>query len=392
MMASFSSLMIIASSLFLSGSNGFQLPSARNLSADVPTSTSLLANNPKHPTPSLYHHHVAIRTRNIENAIKFYSLFGFKVETKFRAASARAAWLSNAMLANGNKNDEQSNDEVLKGQSYNIASRLEIIEIPQHVLNEKEGTIKRAIDLLQNEAILGLNHYALDVTPYIHHLAKDEYYGLDQFLLQINQESLKMFGKTLRVAMQPKQQVIGSQVFELAFVYDADGVVVELMRYIKELDQNVESGWEPWDGEGFEGTGPSASSTTETGKDTDDEFLKTASANAEDELENDDTANLLQEQIRKEVESEKVVIYSKSRCPFCARTKYLFETEFSDMKPVVYELDTIENGVETQSALKLMTGQRTVPSVWIKGSFVGGNDDTQRLFQSGVLKDMLNDE
>jgi len=391
-MVSFSILIIIVSSLFLSESNGFQLPSARNLLADVPTSTALLANEPKHPTPSLYHHHVAIRTRNIENAIKFYSLFGFKVETKFRAASARAAWLSNAMLPNGNKNDEQSNDEGLKGQSYNTASRLEIIEIPPHVLNEKEGTIKRAIDLLQNEAILGLNHYALDVTPYIRHLAKDEYYGLDQFLLQINQESLDMFGKTLRVAMQPKQQVIGSQVFELAFVYDADGVVMELMRYIKDLDQNVESGWEAWDGKGFVGTDPIASSSTKTDKDTVGDSLKNASPATEDELESNDTANLLQEQIRKEVESDKIVIYSKSRCPFCARTKHLFETEFRDMSPVVYELDTIENGVEIQSALKLMTGQRTVPSVWIKGLFVGGNDDTQHLFQSGVLKEMLNDE
>lgn len=88
----------------------------------------------------------------------------------------------------------------------------------------------------------------------------------------------------------------------------------------------------------------------------------------------------------------KIVIYSKSRCPFCARTKFLFETEFSDMTPVYYELDIIDNGIEIQNALKLMTGQRTVPSVWINGSFVGGNDDTQHLFRSGVLKDMLNDE
>lgn len=306
MATSFHIVVIIASSLLCSQINGFQLPSARKLSTDVPTSTALLANKAKHPTPSLYHHHVAIRTRNIENAIKFYSLFGFKVETKFRAASARAAWLNNAMLPNRNKNDEQNNDEVLKGQSYNTASRLEIIEIPEHILDEKEGTMKRAIDLLQNEAILGLNHYALDVTPYIHHLAQDEYYGLDQFLLQINQESLEIFGKTLRIAMQPKQQVIGSQVFELAFVYDADGVVVELMRYIKDLDQTVQSGWEPWDGEGFVGMGSSTSSTTKMGKDTDGDFMKSASANADDESKNDDTTKVLQEQIRKEVESQKV--------------------------------------------------------------------------------------
>ena len=36
-----------------------------------------------------------------------------------------------------------------------------------------------------------------------------------------------------------------------------------------------------------------------------------------------------------------------------------------------------------------MTGQRTVPNVWVKGNFVGGNDDTQGLHRSGKLSEML---
>jgi len=191
-------------------------------------------------TSPLYHHHTAIRTRNIENAIKFYSLFGYEIETKFRAGPARAAWLTT------------SNASDKKGQS-DVSSRLELIEVPGYVLQESEGTIKRARDLLQNEALLGLNHYALDVTPYIKSLDKDEYYGLDQFLDEINGKSIEQFGKSLRVAMDPKQQVVGSQVFELCFLYDADGCVVELVRYIKDLDQIIQSGWEPWDGSGFAG-------------------------------------------------------------------------------------------------------------------------------------------
>ncbi len=84
-----------------------------------------------------------------------------------------------------------------------------------------------------------------------------------------------------------------------------------------------------------------------------------------------------------------VVIYSKTRCPFCARTKNLFETEFQTVTPKIIELDTMENGSDIQDTLKDMTGQRTVPSVWVNGSFVGGNDDTQRLFASGDLKKMF---
>jgi glutaredoxin len=36
-----------------------------------------------------------------------------------------------------------------------------------------------------------------------------------------------------------------------------------------------------------------------------------------------------------------------------------------------------------------MTGQRTVPSVFIKGTHVGGNDDTQRGLRDGSVQRML---
>jgi hypothetical protein len=187
----------------------------------------------------LYTHHTCIRTRNIENAINFYSLFGYGIEVKFRAGPARAVWLTNSK-------------ESKTGQS-DAASRLEIIEVPNYVLDEKEGTIKRALDLMKHETLLGLNHFALDVTPHILSLEKKEYYGLDQFLKDVNEKSKAQFGKDLNVALNPRQVVIGSQVFELCFLYDADGCIFELLRFIKDLDQNVQSGWEPWDGSGFVG-------------------------------------------------------------------------------------------------------------------------------------------
>jgi hypothetical protein len=139
-----------------------------------------------------------------------------------------------------------------KGQT-GVSSRLELIEIPSYILQEREGTMKRAVDLIQKEDMLGINHVCLDVTSYVQKIATDEYYGLDQFLNDVNQDSLEKFNKTLRVAVSPRQQVIGSQVYELAFIYDADGCVIELLRYIKDLKQNISSGWEPWDGVGFIG-------------------------------------------------------------------------------------------------------------------------------------------
>ncbi len=49
----------------------------------------------------------------------------------------------------------------------------------------------------------------------------------------------------------------------------------------------------------------------------------------------------------------------------------------------------MEDGSAIQGALAEMTGQRTVPSVWIKGKHVGGCDDTVSLFRSGQLAQML---
>ena len=36
-----------------------------------------------------------------------------------------------------------------------------------------------------------------------------------------------------------------------AFIYDADGALLELIRKQGDLPNDVESGWEPWDGTGF---------------------------------------------------------------------------------------------------------------------------------------------
>ena len=217
-----------------------------NPKSEIDTTSS-----PANPTP-LYLHHTAIKTRDIEVAIQFYSLFGFSVETKFRTGSSRAAWLTNAP-------QEQKIEQ--KGQN-DVSARLELLEIPAYMLQEKEGTRKRAIDLVANDSLLGLNHLALDVTAYINQLKRNgdepqqesDLSDLEKFLNQVSKESVKEFGKTLRIALKPEQKVIGSQVYEVAFVYDADGSILELVRYIKDLGQNVQSGWEPWDGTGFVGS------------------------------------------------------------------------------------------------------------------------------------------
>jgi glutaredoxin 3 len=93
--------------------------------------------------------------------------------------------------------------------------------------------------------------------------------------------------------------------------------------------------------------------------------------------------------ITDQIGSNKVVVFSKSYCPYCIRTKDLFKKEFSGINVVYHELDKRNDGPAMQGALHSMSGQRAVPSVWIGGKFVGGNSETQSAFQSGELQTML---
>ena len=87
--------------------------------------------------------------------------------------------------------------------------------------------------------------------------------------------------------------------------------------------------------------------------------------------------------INKAVNKDTIVIFSKSYCPFCRDTKALMQRNKWDAQ--VYELDQMTNGALIQRQLLAMTGQATVPSVWINGKFLGGNSDTQMAFQRGEL-------
>ena len=57
---------------------------------------------------------------------------------------------------------------------------------------------------------------------------------------------------------------------------------------------------------------------------------------------------------------------------------------------MVIELDALAEGNQIQQQLQSLTGQSTVPSVWVKGKFIGGNSDVQAAAKSGKLQEILN--
>lgn len=166
-------------------------------------------------------HHVAIKTRDIEIAIKFYSLLDFEVETKFLAGNVRAAWLR-------------------QKASGKAAVRLELIEVPGHMLSESPQIRRRAIDLVDRQELLGLNHYAIDVS---NSMARKNMNMLNQWVEHLNKKSKEKFGKTLRIAVEPFEQMIGQNLYQLAFIYDADGAIIELIYLQRKFSQEMISGW-----------------------------------------------------------------------------------------------------------------------------------------------------
>ncbi|KAG0375232.1 MAG: glutaredoxin [Linnemannia gamsii] len=91
--------------------------------------------------------------------------------------------------------------------------------------------------------------------------------------------------------------------------------------------------------------------------------------------------------IKTSIASNAVMIFSKSYCPYCLRVKDLFDDLNVPYKAL--ELDEHDQGPQIQNDLKTLTGQTSVPNVFVKGTHVGGSDDTHLARDGGRLKELL---
>ena len=57
-----------------------------------------------------------------------------------------------------------------------------------------------------------------------------------------------------------------------------------------------------------------------------------------------------------------------------------------------YFVQVVSDGNAIQAELQAMTGQRTVPNVFVKGKHLGGCDDTLAAIKSGKFQQMLQDK
>lgn len=88
---------------------------------------------------------------------------------------------------------------------------------------------------------------------------------------------------------------------------------------------------------------------------------------------------------------KEVFVAAKTYCPYCKATlSTLFqELNVPKSKALVLELDEMSNGSEIQDALEEISGQKTVPNVYINGKHIGGNSDLETLKKNDKLAEIL---
>ena len=85
----------------------------------------------------------------------------------------------------------------------------------------------------------------------------------------------------------------------------------------------------------------------------------------------------------------KVVIYSKTICPYCVKAKALINRKSNNFDIEIIEIK-IDNNQDLHNEMKQKSGGRmTVPQIFINDIHVGGCDDLYALEEQKKLDELL---
>lgn len=91
------------------------------------------------------------------------------------------------------------------------------------------------------------------------------------------------------------------------------------------------------------------------------------------------------------IKSDKVVMFSKTWCEFCMDTKAIIKEIYPDFRK--FEINKLEDNKanEIQQYLLELTGDSTVPRVFINQQFIGGASEIYQLNKDNKLQDLIGD-
>jgi len=90
------------------------------------------------------------------------------------------------------------------------------------------------------------------------------------------------------------------------------------------------------------------------------------------------------------IKTKKVVMISKTYCPFCTKAKNaLANYKINPEDYVILEIEDRDDMDEIQNYMSELTGARSVPRVFIGGKFIGGGDETMAAHRNKKLQGML---
>ncbi|KAF9288546.1 hypothetical protein BGZ68_000099 [Mortierella alpina] len=97
---------------------------------------------------------------------------------------------------------------------------------------------------------------------------------------------------------------------------------------------------------------------------------------------------VLEKRIRQLIDSNRVMVFSKTYCPYSAAAKKLLRSYTDDFK--VLEVDLEDQDADIKRLLtKITHGHSTFPSIFFQGESIGGRDDLQALEDRNELKSRL---
>ena len=120
-------------------------------------------------------HHVSIKTANIHQAVAFYEQLGFEMKTRFTTGITLACWMEG------------------------LGGRIELMQVPEP---------RPAMDAFVDEHYTGYYHLSFDLS--------DRTASLSAWLKDLRQRA-QAAGGSLSVLLEPQQQQIGDELYEVAF-------------------------------------------------------------------------------------------------------------------------------------------------------------------------------